>query len=212
MTQQATPKLVFHTALNSSAAPVDLALHDLGVPCERIEYDIHNADKHKQPEFLALNPNGKVPTLVIDGTPMFEGLAIVLWLGDRFGVDKGLWPEGNSPERLRALSWTTWAYASYTPVIKRLNYAESPYLPAEFHSATNAKDAHKELQALLALLDAELSKAPYILGQSYTLADTVLAAMVAYSEFCNVPLDSHAHVKAWLKTIQARESFKKYMG
>ena len=41
--------------------------------------------------------NGKVPTLVVDGTPMFEALAIIQWLGDRYGVQQGLWPAANSP-------------------------------------------------------------------------------------------------------------------
>ncbi|MFZ4380662.1 MAG: glutathione S-transferase family protein, partial [Sandarakinorhabdus sp.] len=48
------------------------------------------------PDYLALNPNGKVPTLTVDGAPMFEALAIQLWLGHTYGVERGLWPAGRA--------------------------------------------------------------------------------------------------------------------
>lgn len=93
--------IVFYTATWSSAAPVAYALAELGVPHEQVTLDLEAGDQRK-PEFLALNPNGKVPTLVVDGTPMFEGLAIVLWLGDRYGVERGQWPHADAPARFEA--------------------------------------------------------------------------------------------------------------
>jgi len=74
--------IVFYSAPMSSASPVESALAELGVPHEKVSFDL-SATRHKQPAFLKLNPNGKVPTLVVDGTPMFEALAIMQWLGDR---------------------------------------------------------------------------------------------------------------------------------
>ena len=69
---------------------------ELGVPHQSVKLDLSQGDQRK-PEFLALNPNGKVPTITVDGAPMFEALAIELWLGHTYGVKSGLWPAGGTP-------------------------------------------------------------------------------------------------------------------
>jgi len=100
--------LVFYWHPTSSASPVASALAELEVPHERVLIDIRGGEQ-RTPEYLAINPNGQVPCLVVDGTPMFEGLAILLWLGGRYGVDRGLWPSYGTPAQLQALSWSSWA-------------------------------------------------------------------------------------------------------
>jgi len=83
--------LTLYAAPMSSATPVVCALAELDIPCEIVMLDLKAGDQ-KKPDYLALNPNGVVPTLVVDGTPLFEAIAIVQWLGDRYGVERGLWP------------------------------------------------------------------------------------------------------------------------
>ena len=92
----------------SSASPIASALAELDVAHERVLIDL-KAGEQRRPEFLALNPNGAVPTLTVDGAPMFEALAIHLWLGERYGVERGLWPAADTPERLQAMSWCAWS-------------------------------------------------------------------------------------------------------
>ena len=111
--------IVFYWHPQSSASPIACALAELQVPHERVKVDIR-AGEQRRPEFLALNPNGKVPTLTVDGAPMFEALAIHLWLGENWGVKQGLWPVAGTPERLAALSWCAWAYVTYGAVLSRL--------------------------------------------------------------------------------------------
>jgi glutathione S-transferase len=89
-------KIVFYWHSMSSASPVASALVELGVPHDRVKADITTGEQHR-PEFLAVNPNGKVPTLTVDGAPMFEALAIEMWLGERYGVKTGLWPQAGTP-------------------------------------------------------------------------------------------------------------------
>src|SRR6266545_4462922 len=96
--------LIFYYAPMSSATPVYWALEELGVPFEKVKLDLRAGDQ-KKPEFLKINPNGQVPALVGDGTPMFESVAILLHLGERYGVDKKLWPAAGTPERMGAMSW-----------------------------------------------------------------------------------------------------------
>src|SRR5690606_22457152 len=139
--------IVFYAAPMSSATPVSWAIAELEVPHERVTLNLAAGDTRK-PEFLRLNPNGKVPTLVVDGTPMFEALAIMTWLGDRYGVARGLWPAADSPARLEALSWSTWAYVSYGAVVNRLAYASSERIDSSLRSEGQAKIARDELQTL----------------------------------------------------------------
>lgn len=103
--------LVLYWHPMSSATPIACALAELGLPHERVKIDITRGEQ-RRPEYLALNPNGKVPTMTVDGAPMFEALAMELWLGERHGVARGLWPEAGTPAQLQAFSWCTWAYVT----------------------------------------------------------------------------------------------------
>jgi GST-like protein len=200
-------RIVFHHAPMSSATPVACALRELDVPHERVLVDIKAGDQ-RNPAFLALNPNGKVPTLVVDGTPMFESLAIMQWLGDRFGVERGLWPAAESPARLEALSWSTWAYVTYAATLQRLNFASSPHAPAELHHAALAEHSRRELASLNSILDGRLATRPHILGESYTLADLIVSGVLGYARFCGVTLDEHSHLAAWVERCMARPAIR----
>ncbi len=203
--------LIFHVAPMSSATPVAAALNELEVPHERIVYDLSQGD-HKKPAFLALNPNAKVPTLVVDGTPMFEALAIMQWLGDRYGVAKGLWPAADSPQRLAALSWTTWAYVTCGATFQVLNFASSPNVPVELHHPKLATFAAGQFQEHLAVLNGKLTSQPYLLGAEYSLADLVVAGMVGYAAMCGVSLTDHPKVAEWLERCQSRPAVQKEWG
>ncbi|WP_407352325.1 glutathione S-transferase family protein [Luteimonas sp. R10] len=200
--------LTLYAAPMSSATPVVCALAELDIPCEIVMLDLQAGDQ-KKPDYLALNPNGVVPTLVVDGTPMFEAVAIMQWLGDRYGVDRGLWPAADTPERLTALSWTTWAYVTYGTMINILNYAQSPHADPALHHPPLAKHAQGEFDKLLSRLDARVSERPYLLGDAYSLADMIVASVVTYSTYCGVSLEGHPHVVAWAERFQARPAYRK---
>jgi len=199
--------IVFYAAPRSSSSPVACALLELGVPHERVNLDLAAGDQ-KKADYLALNPNGKVPTLVVDGTPMFEAIAIMQWLGDRYGVEKKLWPAADAPARLEALSWTTWAYVSVASTLQRLFYASSERLPREFHNAALATATHKDLQALLGLLDDKLRGNAYLLGAQFSLADLILACTVNYAALCGVPVEAHGAIQLWLERCNSRPSLQ----
>lgn len=203
--------IVFYHAPYSSASPVTSALAELAVPHEKVALDL-KAGQTRRPEFLAINPNGKVPTLVVDGTPMFEALAILLWLGDRHGVERGLWPAADSPARLEAMSWCTWAYVTYVSSLGLLAYATSDRVSEEVHNPAQAALARQELERLLGLLEARLGKQKHMLGEAYSLVDLVVASVVGYGVMVGAPVDGHPHVKAWLERFQAREAYKVGMG
>src|SRR5688500_14374088 len=88
----------------SSGSRIVWALEELGVAYEYIGLD-RAKNEHRAAEYLAVNPNGKVPGLVDGEHNLFESAAILAYLGERYGVDRGLWPKPG-PARSEALSWT----------------------------------------------------------------------------------------------------------
>ncbi len=199
--------IVFYSAPRSSASPVHSALVELDVPHERIVLDLQAGDQRK-PSYEALNPNCKVPLLVVDGQPMFEAVAIMMWLGEQFGVDRGLWPATDDPRRLAAWSWCVWAYVSYGSAIGRLHSSSSPFVDARLHHAPQAERARSDLHALLDVLEKRLTTHRYMLGDSYTLCDLVVASVIGYGARIGAPVDSHPHVAEWLQSFQRREAFR----
>jgi GST-like protein len=189
----------------SSATPIAAALAELGVPHERVKVDI-KAGEQRRPGYLALNPNGKVPTLTVDGAPMFEALAIQLWLGEQYGVARGLWPAAGTPERLQAMSWCTWAYVTYGAVLVRLQLATMG--EERLRSAAHADAARDGLDQLLGLLDARLATQPWMLGAEYSMADLLVGSVMGYSIYIGAPVARHPHVQAWLAKVQARPAMQ----
>ncbi|WP_202845573.1 glutathione S-transferase family protein [Luteimonas saliphila] len=191
----------------SSATPVVHAIAELGIECDTVMFDLASGEQ-KSPAYLAINPHGVVPTLVVDGTPLFETLEILQWLGDRHGVERGLWPAMGTPERLLALSWTGWAYVSYGALLNVLNYAQSPQVDAGLHHPPLAADALARIDAALGRLDAQLARAPYLLGDAFSLVDLTVASVVTYSTYCGVPVEGHANVQRWLQDFQSRPAYR----
>jgi glutathione S-transferase len=196
-------KIVLYWHPMSSATPVACALAELGVPHERVKVDI-TTGAQREPAYLAMNPNGKVPTLTVDGAPMFEALAIGMWLGQTYGVTSGLWPAEGTRENLQARAWSTWAYVSYGAQLMRLQAANDLGTPDDAHGTA----ARKALDGLLALLDDRLSRHPWMLGEAYTLVDLIVASVIGYSAYIGAPVASHPTTQAWLQKVQARPSMQ----
>lgn len=205
-TKREIPSLVFYVAPMSSATPVLNALYELGVPFQHVPVDITKGEQHTA-AFRALNPNAKVPTLVVDGTPMFEACAIMQRLGDRFGVEQGLWPAFDDPKRLEAASWSTWAYVSFGAHLSRLNWSHGERVDPSLHHPAQAEHARRELDALLTILDGRLADRDHLLGDTFTLADLIVGGVVTYATYCDVSVEAHPNVKAWLARFHARPAF-----
>lgn len=131
--------LTFYYTPMSSATRVHWALEELGVSYEKIRVDLA-AGEQKKPEYLALNPNGKIPLLVAEGEPIFESLAILLYLGERFGVDKGLFP-APSPGRAVAFKWMAWGSVTLTEALFRYMRNTSERFPADERNAKAGESA-----------------------------------------------------------------------
>src|SRR5438128_2050743 len=89
----------------SSATRVQWCLEELGLAYEKKRVE---REYLRTPEFRAINPEGRIPALVDGDARLFESLAIILYLGEKYGADKGVWPAAGSADRAEAITWTVW--------------------------------------------------------------------------------------------------------
>ena len=105
--------LTLYFAPGSSSMAVHIALHEIGVPFERKPMSFKNNDM-RSPDYLKLNPEGKVPTLVVDGRPLTEVAAILYYLAKRF-PEADLLPGDDIEADAQALSWMSFAASTLHP-------------------------------------------------------------------------------------------------
>ena len=113
------PKLTLYFAPDSCARVPLIALEEIGSPYS-LEVVAFMKGQHKSPEYLALNPKGKVPLLVVDGVPLTENVAILTWLAERF-PEAGLLPESEDGfARAGLLSDLAYCASGLHPIVTRL--------------------------------------------------------------------------------------------
>jgi glutathione S-transferase len=105
--------LTLYLSPGSSSMAVHIALHEIGVPFESRPVSFANREQH-MPVYLAVNPEGKVPTLLIEGRPLTEVAAILYYLAKRF-PEAGLWPVGGLEAEAEALSWMSFIASTIHP-------------------------------------------------------------------------------------------------
>lgn len=194
--------LIFYHAPMSTASTVHWSLEELGIPYERVTVDLEN-DADKKEKLGPVNPNLKVPVLVHDGTAIFESAAIQIYLGETFGVDKGLYP-APGPKRGEAMKWLVWANVTLGEAVGRWMRNTNEDVPAELRNAAAGEAARKDVDVLIGHLDGDLGDRPYILGDSVSLVDIHLASFFQWLTFCGVGLDPFPRVAAWLARCSAR--------
>lgn len=203
--------ITFYFSPMSSAARIHLSLEELGVPYEKVLVDLQAKDQRK-PEFLKLNPNGKVPTIVLDGQPMFESIAIQIALGERYGVERGLWPSLGSPEHLQALTWLCWGQVGLGMPLFRYLANTSEYTPADQRNAGQAEAALTELHAMLRILDARIGERGNVVHDRWTLVDADLSSVLGWGLYAGkIDAAEHRNVGAWLARAMQRPAQRALM-
>jgi glutathione S-transferase len=202
---------LYYTPMGS-ATRAHWALEELGVPFEKVRMHFDKGD-HKKPEYLAINPNGKVPALVDGDLTLFESLAIIFHLGDRYGEAKGLWPKSGTDARSEAYMWSVWAmvevqhnafdYLRHGGSHPRISFAKDKQVP---DAAERALGGWK---TAMHILDQRLTGREYVLGSAFTLVDVVVASVVGLGPMlANLPVDEK-RVADWLARCQSRPALAK---
>ncbi len=180
-------------------------LIELDVPHELKWVDL-DAGEHKRPEYLALNPNGVVPTLVTDGKPMFEAAAMLLLLADRH-TDAGLAPAINDPRRAAYCQWMLHLAQAVQPLFRQWWYPHEA--AGEANSDVVRSLAQPRIEAAWDRLDAHLaSSGPYLLGDTLSTADFYLVMLMRWSRNMPKPAQDWPQLAALAQRLKARASFK----
>src|SRR5262249_48816878 len=152
--------IVIHTAPQTRGVIAIWAAEELGMPYDKVLLDFKAGD-HKKDEYAKINPNRRVPAMVVDGRPMVELTAIVIFLAETYGKQKKLWPE-DAASRADAMGWTVWGTTQLGQDIHSLMIASNERVPKEMHNEAQAKAARESIDKDLAVLDERLAKHSYV--------------------------------------------------
>jgi glutathione S-transferase len=199
--------LTFYFAPQSTASITTLVLEELGTPCERVKLDIQKGET-KKPEFLKLNPNGLVPTLVHDGIAIWESGAITIYLGEMFGEKAKLWP-APGPKRGEAMKWVVWTNVSLGEPVYRWA-RNTMWAPEDERNAKAAATASKDIASRLRVLDEALAGKQFLVGD-YTLADAHVNSFVDWLRHMKIDMTDFPHLNAWGKRCSERPAYAKAM-
>jgi glutathione S-transferase len=171
-----------------------------------VKLDIKNGDT-KKPEFVALNPNAKVPCVVHDGTPIWESAALTMYLGEMFGVERGLYP-APGPQRGEAMKWIVWANVTLGEAFGRFARNTMNWFPDDQKNAKAGEAAQRDVADCLRILDHALDGKQFLVG-SYTLADAHLGSFADWLRMMKIDFTAVPNVNAWSERCHARPAHQK---
>ena len=198
------------TALKIYGVPLSRAFrplwcaNELGLSYENVPTHFAGGQT-KTPEFLAINPNGKLPAIEQDGFTLSESMAINFYLAKKAGGD--LIPGGLEGEA-RVLQWSFWAVYELEKQLLAA-WLNRSFLPEEKRSAAAADEAEKQIQRPLKVLESALQKTGYLIGSNFTLADLNVAAVMSWALPGKVNMAAFPNVAKWLEACLNRDAAKK---
>lgn len=196
------------TTLYGSVSTASLVVHwlliELGIEHELVLLDFDRREQ-KSPEYLALNPAGVVPTLMIDGHVLTEAAAIALYLADRH-PEAGLLPAVGTPARGEAYRWMFWCANTLQPAYRAWFYPHEA--AGEANVAATQAMARQRLEAAWQQMAAHLqTQGPYVLGEAPSVVDFMLVMLMRWSRNMPTPTDSLPVLKVHAQRMKARPSF-----
>jgi glutathione S-transferase len=174
---------------------VRLLLHQLRIPFERVELDIL-AGETRTPEFLARNPNGRIPALALDdGSVLWESGAIQFFLADGTAF-----LPGERLPRARVLQWMFFEQYSHEPYIAVLRFwRHAGRLDANAHAVDEKRARGEEA---LAVMESHLATRSFFVGDAYSIADISLYAYTHVADEGGFDLAPYPAVRAWLARVR----------
>lgn len=167
------PIEIYAMAFQDRSDRVRWLLEEMNVPYVN-KFLNKGAGEMKTPEYLKLNPMGRVPTIVDGDVVLWESVGVCLYLADKF-IDKGLAPKPNSPDRAKYLQWMVFSVGSLEAVVARM---------FTFHGKSEAEvskikaEVEEQCKILKIPLNQTLEKQDYLLPSGFSAADIMMAAVI----------------------------------
>ncbi len=192
-----------YTAATPNGHKVSIALEELGLPYSLRVLDL-SANEQKEPWFLALNPNGRIPAIVDHDEgdfAVFESGAILIYLAEKTGR---LMPQ-DMKGRSRVLQWLMFQMGGIGPMMGQANVFYR-YFPEKIQPAIDRYQG--EVRRLFRVLDGHLAKHEYLAGD-YSIADIANWAWVRTHNWSGVAIDDLPHLVRWRDQIRARAAVQR---
>lgn len=188
----------------SSSLAVHWMLLEMQLEHELVRVNL-DAGEHKQERYLKLNPNGMVPTLIVDGQATYETAGLLILLSERH-PEKGLAPAPGTPERILFLQWMIYLANTVMPAYRGWFY---PHAPAgEANSAVIKEDARKQIEAAWDRVDAHLATRPYLAGDRLSAVDFLGTMLMRWSRNMPKPATEWKAIGEYVKRMKALPSFR----
>jgi GSH-dependent disulfide-bond oxidoreductase len=196
-------RLQLYSLPTPNGVKVSIALEEMGLPYEPHRIDF-GANDQSTPEFLSLNPNGKIPAILDPNGPsgapfaLFESGAILLYLADK----TGLLVPADAARRYETIQWVFFQMAFIGPMFGQVGYFHK-FAGREIADKRPLEHYSRQSKRLLAILEQRLRGRQWIMGDDYTIADISILGWVRnligyYGARDLVDFDSLTHVPAWL--------------
>lgn len=189
-----------YTAATPNGHKISIALEELGLP-----YEVHalsfDRQEQKAPEFLRINPNGRIPAIVDDGFAVFESGAILLYLAEKTGRLLPSDPKGRS----LAIQWLMFQMGGVGPMQGQANVFFR-YFPEKLQGAIDRYQ--HETRRLYEVLDRRLGEAEYLAGD-YGIADIATFPWVRIHDWAGVAIDGLEHLQRWMDAIAVRPAVQR---
>ena len=196
---------LFHSP-GSASMPVHLALLEIGAPYELQRLDL-DKNEHRDPEYLKMNPNGLVPTLIVDGQPHYEAAALLMLLAERHPEAK-LAPLPGTPERALYLQWMF--HLSNTVQAAFRMWFHPQYGGPPEHEAAIKQAAREEIEAAWSRLDAHFEKTrPFMLGSTYGVLDMMTIVLLRWSRNMPKPATEWPRIAKFVSKVKSRAAWKR---
>jgi glutathione S-transferase len=197
---------LYQFPLSPNCQKVVALAHEVGLPLERVPVDVFKGGT-RTPEFLARNPNGKIPVLEDGDFVLWESNAMLTYLAGKAGRTD-LAPTAPR-ERANVERWLAWHNAHFAQAVGKVAFERIVKKLAGLGApdeAVVAKGA-EEFAVLANVLEKSLAGKEYLCG-SLTIADFGVVTYAARTESCGLDFGDHPNVKAWLARMLARDSMR----
>lgn len=197
-------KLYYFETPNSRKACA-VAKH-LGAPVQHILIDLGKG-QNRTPDFLAINPNGKVPALEDGSLKLWEANAIMCYFAEKAGSD--VWPS-NPMQRIEVVRWLSWDIAHFSNHAGALFFEHviKPQFGIGDPDPAVVNEALANLKKFASVLDGQLAHREYVAGSSLTVADFSVAAFLPYAERSKFPLETFPNIQRWEKRMNAMPAWQ----
>ncbi len=177
------------------------AIEEVGVEYEHVPTSFRG--DAQTPEYLDINPNGRIPALVDGDLKLCESMAINLYLARKYGG--GLMPADAAGEA-QANQWSVWAISEIEPLQMQI-VVQKFFTPDEQRDEGVIARAGKALARPLSVLDAKLADQAYLLGEDFSIADLNVAGVMDLLTMVEFDLGEWPNVQRWLAACRERPSY-----